>query len=294
MIAFKNGPQKPFGSEEVPHSKKKMPIVKIIGSVIALFIILILASSMLKIVPAGHVGAKYRLGALVTTELNAGPHFSAPFIETIKTIDVREQSFELDMTAYTKDTQVVEHIRLKVNYLYDQKMLPTLIETIGLENVEARLLLPNTTSITKNMTGKYKAEELIQNRSKLQESIESELRTSLEPNGILITNINIEDIDFEDTFEQNIRDKVAAEVAAQQKKNETATKEEEAHQKVIAAEAEAESKKIAADAEAYSIEVVQKQLAQSPEYIEYERVKKWNGQYPTVMGNEVNPFVTLK
>ena len=292
MLNFQSGA--PKGFEEDGYTKKKLPIGRIIIAVIALIVAIIVATATLKIVPAGHVGAKYRLGALVTTDLNAGPHFSAPFIETIKNIDVREQSFELDMTAYTKDTQVVEHIKLKVNYLYDQKMLPSLIETIGLENVEARLLLPNTTSITKNATGKYKAEELIQNRSKLQESVEDELRESLETNGIIITNINIEDIDFEDTFEQNIRDKVAAEVAAQQKKNETATKEEEARQKVIAAEAEAESKKIAADAEAYSIEVVQKQLAQSPEYIEYERVKKWNGQYPTVMGNEVNPFVTLK
>ena len=67
-----------------------------------------------------------------------------------------------------------------------------------------------------------------------------------------------------------------------------------ANQKIVAAEAEAQSAKIAADAEAYAIKAVQEQLAQSPEYIEYERIQKWNGQYPEVMGNTVNPFVTLK
>ena len=280
---------------EVTQKKRKIPkLIKIIILAVVAIVAIVTVASTINIVPAGHVGAKYRMGALVTTDLNAGPHISIPFVENIKNIDIREKSFELDMTAYTKDTQVVENIKVKINYTYDLQMLPKLIQNVGLENVEARLLLPNTTSITKNMTGKYKAEELIQNRSGLQESVEDEIRAMMAEQGILITNVNIEDIDFENSFEENIRNKVAAEVKAQQTRNETETKKEEANQKIVAAEAEAQSAKIAADAEAYAIKAVQEQLAQSPEYIEYERIQKWNGQYPEVMGNTVNPFVTLK
>lgn len=280
---------------EVTQKKRKIPkLIKIIILAVVAIVAIVTVASTINIVPAGHVGAKYRMGALVTTDLSAGPHISIPFVENIKNIDVREKSFELDMTAYTKDTQVIENIKVKINYTYDLQMLPKLIQNVGLENVEARLLLPNTTSITKNMTGKYKAEELIQNRSGLQESVEDEIRTMMAEQGILITNVNIEDIDFENSFEENIRNKVAAEVKAQQTRNETETKKEEANQKIVAAEAEAQSAKIAADAEAYAIKAVQEQLAQSPEYIEYERIQKWNGQYPEVMGNTVNPFVTLK
>lgn len=280
---------------EVTQKKRKIPkLIKIIILAVVTIVAIVTVASTINIVPAGHVGAKYRMGALVTTDLSAGPHISIPFVENIKNIDVREKSFELDMTAYTKDTQVIENIKVKINYTYDLQMLPKLIQNVGLENVEARLLLPNTTSITKNMTGKYKAEELIQNRSGLQESVEDEIRAMMAEQGILITNVNIEDIDFENSFEENIRNKVAAEVKAQQTRNETETKKEEANQKIVAAEAEAQSAKIAADAEAYAIKAVQEQLAQSPEYIEYERIQKWNGQYPEVMGNTVNPFVTLK
>ena len=192
-----------------------------------------------------------------------------------------------------KAAQVVENIKVKVNYLYDLTTLPKLITSIGLENIEARLLIPNITSVTKNMTGKYKAEELIQNRSLLQEGVEEELRTLLAEDGIAIVDVNIEDIDFENSFEENIRKKVAAEVQAATTKNETATKQELANQKIVAANADAESQRIAADAEAYSIKVVQEQLAQSPEYVEYQKVNKWNGQFPEVMGNTVNPFVTI-
>lgn len=286
-----------YGSPEhkEPIKKSKLPRpIKIALSILSLFLVAVIILSVINIVPAGHVGAKYRLGALVTTDLDAGPHFSAPFIETIKNVDVREQTFELNMTAYTKDTQVVENIKAKVNYLYDLTMLPKLITSVGLENVEARLLIPNITSVTKNMTGKYKAEELIQNRSLLQEGVEEELRALLAEDGLAIVSVNIEDIDFENSFEENIRKKVAAEVQAQTTKNETATKQELANQQIVAANAAAESQRIAADAEAYSIKVVQEQLAQSPEYVEYQKVNKWNGKFPEVMGNTVNPFVTIE
>ena len=283
------------GETKEPIKKRKLPRpIKVALSILSAFLILVVLLSMINIVPAGHVGAKYRLGALVTTDLDAGPHFSAPFVETIKNIDVREQTFELNMTAYTKDTQVVENIKVKVNYVYDLGMLPKLITSVGLENVEARLLIPNTTSVTKNMTGKYKAEELIQNRSLLQEGVEEELRSLLAEDGLVIVSVNIEDIDFENSFEENIRKKVAAEVQAATTKNETATKQELANQKIVAANADAESQRIAADAEAYSIKVVQEQLAQSPQYIEYQKVNKWNGKFPEVMGNTVNPFVTIE
>lgn len=280
--------------DEKPSKKSRLPrSIKFGATVVAIILIAVTILSMINIVPEGHVGAKYRLGALVTTDLDAGPHFSLPFVENIKNVDIKEKTFELNMTAYTKDTQVVENIKVKLNYMYDLTMLPQIIQSIGLDNVEARLLVPNTTSVTKNMTGKYKAEELIQNRSLLQESVEEELRALLSKNGIVVVSVNIEDIDFENSFEENIRKKVEAEVAAQTKKNETATKEEEARQEIIAANADAESAKIAADAEAYGIKVVQEQLAQSPQYIEYQKVNKWNGKFPEVMGNTVNPFVTI-
>ena len=55
----------------------------------------------------------------------------------------------------------------------------------------------------------------------------------------------------------------------------------------------ADSEKIKADAQAYSIEVIQEQLNQSPEYIEYQKVQRWDGKLPQVMGENVNPFVSM-
>ena len=133
----------------------------------------------------------------------------------------------------------------------------------------------------------------MQNRTIVQESIEEKLRESLGQSGIIVVSFAIENLDFEDGFEEAIRAKVVAEQEALKMQNKTKEKEELARQPVIEAQAEAESQKIRADAEAYAIEAIQKQLQQSPEYIELQRVQKWDGKYPQVMGNSVNPFVAL-
>ena len=265
-------------------------IIKI--ALIAVLAVIVILNSF-TVVSEGYTGTKYRLGQLVTTDTGTGAIFHFPFIEQIKKVDIRTHVYQSDMTAYTKDTQVVESLKSKASYMYDRSQLDYIIRNIGINNVETTLIVPNVSSITKNMTGKYKGEELIQNRSSLQEDIEQELRDEMSKYGIIITAYNIEDIDFEDSFEDNIRQKVAAEVEAQTTKNKTATLEEEARQKVIAATAEADAEKVRADAEAYAIKVVQEQLNNSPEYVELQRVQKWDGKWPEVMGNTVNPFVTM-
>lgn len=268
-----------------------LKLIAIIVPTVILAVVLVF--SCFRIIPEGHIGVKYQLGAIVSSDLGAGPHFKLPFIQSIKTVDIREQVYEATTSAYTRDTQTVESIQVKLNYVYDQSELSEIIRTIGINNVESKLIIPQVNSVLKNAIGGFKAEELVQGRSALQEEVENELRTSLAKNGITVTAFNIESIDFEDAFEQAVRLKVEAEQQALRAQNETVLKEEEAKQRVIAAEAEAESQRIAAEAEAYAIELIQQQLKSSPQYIQLKMVEKWNGEWPQVMGETVNPFVSL-
>ena len=273
--------------------KKPGSLAKLIlpAVLIGLFVAVIFNS--ITVVPEGYIGVKYNLGKIRNSSLQPGAHFSVPFIESIEKVDVREHVYETHQPAYTKDTQTVESIYVKVNYVYARGQIDSLIRTVGVGNVESTLIVPNLNSILKNTIGKYKAEELIQNRSVAQEIVEEELREALDPYGVTITAVNLADIDFEDSFEQTIRDKVAAEQEALRVRNETAAKEEEAKQKVIAAQADADSKKLKADADAYAISVIQQELSKSPEYIELQKIEKWNGEFPTVMGESINPFIAL-
>jgi len=50
-------------------------------------------------------------------------------------------------------------------------------------------------------------------------------------------------------------------------------------------EVEAKQKITQAEAEAESIKLIQQALAKSPDYTEYIKWSKWNGELPTVMGD---------
>ena len=251
------------------------------------FILLLIAvffAMSIKTVKEGRVGIQYRLGKLYRYPIQPGVHFSIPLIDYWDVLDMREQVYQINTSAYTKDTQTVERISLKVNYQYDMTKLEKLVKDIGVAYVRDKLVAPQTLSVTKNIVGKYKAEELIAGRSELQETIEDELRKSLNVSGVLVSAVNIEEIDFEDSFEQTIREKVAAEQEALKVKNQTIKIEEEAKGK-------ADAKKIEADANAYEIQKIQEQLSKSPEYNEYIKMQKWDGKLPEIVGDTVNPFV---
>ena len=270
-------------------NKRKIlvPIIAVVA------ILLLLVVGGFRIIPEGHIGVKTQLGAIVASDLNAGPHLSIPFVQRIQSVNVQEQAYEFNASAYTKDTQTVENIQGKLNYQYDRSQLSGIIRNIGIKNVESKIIVPQVNSILKNAIGGFKAEDLVQNRSSLQEQVESELRASLAQAGIAVTALNIENIDFEDSFEEVIRAKVAAEQEALRMRNETVAKEEQAKQTVIAAQAQADSQRVKAEAEAYAIKLIQEQLAASPKYIELKKVEKWNGEWPQIMGDTINPFVSL-
>ena len=273
-------------------ARKKSPAFWVVIGVVVVLVIVILFNSF-TVVNEGFVGVKYQFGKIVASDLSAGLNFHIPFVEEIQQVDTREQIYSVVSDAYTSDTQTVDNLSLKLNYCYDGTKLPEIIRSIGISNVETKLLVPNVAKISKDEIGKVKAEDLVQNRSDVQNAIFETLKETLEPQGIIVTAFAIENISFDEAFEQSIQDKVIAAQDALKMQNKTAEKEEEAKQQVIAAQAEADSQKIKADAEAYAIQVVQEQIAQNPNYIEYLKVANWDGALPQAIGTEVNPFLVL-
>ncbi len=266
---------------------------KVVAAVIIIFLVLMVVFNCFSIVNEGFIGVKYRFGQIVDDGLTAGLNFKIPFIENIEQIDIREQVYAVSTDAYTSDTQTVQELNLKLNYSYDKTQLSDLIREVGISNVESKLLVQNVAKITKNEIGKVKAEELVQSRADVQQKIENELTPLLAEKGIIVQSFAIENLSFDDAFEQSIQNKVIAAQDALKMENKTKEKEEEAKQIVIAAQAEADSQKLAADAQAYAIQVVQEQLKSSPDYIDYLKITNWNGVLPQVMSDGINPFLVL-
>ena len=275
---------------EAEKQKQKKFIMKIYGGVTAFMLVICLLLS-LTIIPEGKIGVKYRFGQIVEAGMPPGLHFVVPIINSVSKVDITEQVYVMDVSAYTKDTQTIESLDCQVNYFYDKSQIDVLVRQIGLKNIEPKLISPNMTSILKNEVGKYKAEELIANRTALETNIQKSLSTLMEQYGIIVSRVSIQDIEFKASFEQIVEEKVAAEQQALKVQNETVKKEEEAKQAVIAAEAEAKAIKVKAEAEAEANRLINASL--TPTLVEYEKIQKWNGEFPEVMGNTVNPFVTI-
>ncbi len=282
-----------FTTEKKDENNGGKGVATLVTIALIVVLVLIMLFNSFTVVHEGFIGVKYQFGKIVASDLTAGLNFHIPFIESIEEVDIREQIYSVVTDAYTSDTQTVNQLQLKVNYYYDPSQLSDLIRSIGIKNVEAKLLVPNVAKITKDEIGKVQAEKLVQNRSDVQNAIYAVVKETLAPNGIVVTAFAIENLTFDDAFEQSIQAKVIAAQDALKMQNKTAEKEEEAKQLVIAAEAAAEAQKIQAEAEAYAIQVVQEQIAQSPNYIDYLKISNWNGVLPQAIGTEVNPFIAL-
>ncbi len=282
-----------FSTENNSSPEKVTKWSKIVVIALIALVAVVVVLNSFTVVHEGFIGVKYRFGRIVRSDMSAGLNVKIPFIEEVQEIDKREQVYSVTTDAYTSDTQTVDNLQLKLNYCYDGTKLPEIIRSIGIANIETKLLVPNVAKISKDEIGKVKAEDLVQNRSTVQNQIYVSLKDTLASQGIIVTAFAIENLSFDSAFEQSIQAKVIAAQDALKMQNKTAEREEEAKQQVIAAQAEADSQKIKADAEAYAIEVVQKQLSESPGYIDYLKITQWDGVLPQAIGTEVNPFIAL-
>ncbi len=92
--------------------------------------------------------------------------------------------------------------------------------------------------------------------------------------GLTVEIFNIVNFDFSEEFNAAVEAKQTAQQNALKAEQDLARIEVEAKQKITQAEAEAES-----------IRLIQEALAKSPDYVDYIKWNKWNGELPTVMGD---------
>ena len=124
------------------------------------------------------------------------------------------------------------------------------------------------------VTAQYTAEELITKRQEVGSQIMEALGEKIGTYGITVEIFNIVNFDFSAEFNAAVEAKQTAQQNALKAEQDLSRIEIEAKQKVTQAEAEAES-----------IKLIQNALKASPDYVEYIKWSKWNGELPTVMGD---------
>ena len=269
---------------------------KIIIAAAALVLVLIIGVTCMETVPTGYTGILTTFGRVEDRTLEAGLHMKTPF-QQIVNMDNREQKTSFVTQAFSSDIQQVD-VTGSINYAINKTNAMNLFKEVGTDYFN-KLISPRMLEVTKGVFSKYTAENLVAFRQNLSESIRESLVADLEPYGIHVISINIENIDFTDAFTDAVeakqvaaQRKLQAEIEEAQKTMET---QQAAERQKINAEAEAAVAKINADAEAYATRVrseaeaeANRKIAESltKELISFNEIKEWDGRLPTYVGGE--------
>ena len=258
------------------------------------FSLIIIGLSCVATVHTGYTGIVTKFNQVQDYTYEAGLHFKSPFVRVIE-MDNREQRAKFEMEAFSADIQEVQ-VTGSINYSIDKSTAMRLYKEVG-TSYDSVLIAPRAQEVLKATFAKYTAEGLIANRQQLSSEIYDALKADLEPQGINIISVSVENIDFTDAFTNAVE---AKQVATQEKQRaqtqqEQATMEakQAAERKKIDAQAAAEVAKVQADAEAYSVQVkadaeaeANKKISSSltPDLVEYKQILQWNGSLPQFMG----------
>lgn len=261
-----------------------MSKIKKLALGLVFFIALIILLGCFEIINPGERGIVIQLGAVQDEILDEGIHFVIPVVQKIKTIDVTMQKYNAKADAASQDLQMV-YTDMTLNYHLDPTRVNTIYQTFrGAESWS--LIEPSIQESIKAGTAQFTAEQLITQRASVKEVISTELKSRLEPYGIMVDGVSIVNFQFSDSFSEAIENKVVAEQNALASKNRLEQIKYEAEQKVVTAQAEAEA--IKAQTEAI-------QSAGGDSYVQLKAIEKWNGILPTYMLSDgTMPFLTIK
>ena len=226
-------------------------------------------------------GVLSTFGKISPGVIDDGLHVKIPFIQTVKKVNVQQKKFDGKENSYTRDVQTSE-VQYTINYDLVRENVNNLIKNVG-DDYHNRIVVPFIRSAMKEAFGNFAATEIVENRDAVRREIESTLRHTLDSNYFLNIQFQLVDIDFDDDFENAIKEKQVAEQQALKAKNVTIQIEEQAKQTKIRAEADAEAIRIKAKA-----------LESNPKLVEYEAVQKWDGKMPQYMMGNSLPLINLK
>jgi prohibitin 2 len=265
--------------------------IKIAAAVITIIVIIVILAESIVIVEAGHRGVVLYLGAVENRVLGEGVHFIAPFLEQVVPMEVRTQKFQAEASAASNDLQEVQTV-IAVNYRIDPTEANKIYQTLGV-NYGDRVISPTIQESVKASVAKFNAEDLITKRETAKGVIANAIRSTLAANDIQTQNVFITDFKFSDAFASQIEQKVVAFQKYLTELNNLRSVGVVANQSVAQAEGQARANAAKATGESQAIKIITSQLKESPEYLQWQAISRWNGQMPYALGSSGFPFFQL-
>lgn len=301
---------------ELPDLSNALPKSKgpFVGAVTA-FAAAITIYSTLYTVDEGHVGIIKRFGE-AKEQVNPGLHTKIPFIDDVEILEIRTRKNVEKLSASTHEQMPVT-AEVSINWTVVREQAFDLFKSYGgLEQFESRILDPKLRSAAKDALARYKAEELIQNRSQVIAQIEELLLEEMKSYPVKLDSAQLENLVLPQKYIQSIETKQTEKNLAAAEMHRLERQKLEAQREVNTAMAQRDAAKAKADGQAYAIkieaqaqaeairmkglaeaEAMQKKaeaIKNNSTLVEYIRAQQWNGQMPTtVMGSDQNVLWSL-
>ena len=265
-------------------SKRIIPACIIIG--VAVFVV----GCCFTIVPTGYTGVRTTFGQVSKNIVPQGFNLKVPFVQTIELVNNKQQDTKIVAQVWGESSEKIPVYATEITVTFQVESGRSAWIFSNVTDTKDLITQSLVSSAIKSAMVELPASEVTV-RSKIEPLVKEELAESIDEkygsDTISVLKVVIDQMDFEESYNNAISDKsIAMQRQAQQEiENNTAIAKAEADKKVAIAnaEAEAEATRIAAEAEAAANKLIAESL--TDEILKSKFYEKWDGKLPSVMGD---------
>ena len=246
----------------------------ILGGVVGTIFLLLLITffSSMRSIDTGKVGVVTRYGKVTGRELGEGLSWVAPWgIDNVTEYDIKKLKVDASVAAATKDLQDVT-ATIVLTYNLNRGEVSDTHKTVG-EKYQSIEIDPQVQEAFKATTAQFTNSELITRRPEVKEEVLKNLRKRVEGTGrYTISDIALTNFQFSKAFNDAIEAVQVANQKVAQAEQELRTTKVEAEKSIAEAQAKAEAQRL-------------QQQTLTPEILQQEAIKKWDGKLPVYSTN---------
>jgi regulator of protease activity HflC (stomatin/prohibitin superfamily) len=243
-----------------------------------------------------------------------GTHIIIPIVQEATLYPIAQQQYTMSgipnegavvgndaVRARTVDGQEI-FMDITVIYSVDPVNVNT-VHTNWQRRYQDDFLRPTVRGVVREEVTNFRAEEIYgERRSELENSIQSEMETRMEVQGLKLTDILIRDVTFSEEFTKSVEDKLIADQQAQQAAFRVQQEQQEAERvrvtaqgrrdaAISEAEGEAQAIVLKAQAEAEALRLVSEQIAANPSLIQYQYIMNLSDNVSMALIPTNSPFL---
>ena len=263
----------------------------IVAGIVTFVVIIVFMFESVVVVEAGHRGVVLYVGAVENRVLGEGIHYIIPFAEQVIQMEVRTLKFQANASAASNDLQEVQ-TTIALNYHISPSQANIIYQQLGADYAD-RIIAPTIQESVKASVAKFNAEDLITKRATAKAVIDQSIANTLTARNIVVETVFITDFKFSQAFANQVESKVVAFQKYLTEQNNLRAIQVIANQTVVQAQATARANVAKANGESQAIKIITVQLKQSPTYLQWLSINRWNGQLPYALGSGAVPFFQL-